>query len=178
MAQKAKKAPKKASRTVKKAVARVKAAVKKPAKKPAAKAKKSPARAGPAAAKKPVAKKKDPGPRPTSVDDYITHVPAPFKAVLAELRQVVMTAEPETTCSIKWGQPVFECHGPFAWMKAFSSHADLGFFRGAELADPDGILVGTGAKMRHVKITVPEHIPVAKLDALVRAAVALNRAGA
>ncbi len=133
------------------------------------------------AAKNPAVGKRPPGSRVSarlsgaSVDDYITSVPAPFKAVLAELRQVVMTAAPEATCAIKWGQPVFECNGPFAWMKAFSSHANLGFFRGSELADPDRLLTGTGSKMRHVKITEPEHIPVAKLDALVRAAVALNK---
>ncbi len=110
-----------------------------------------------------------------TVDDYIASAPVPHKAVLAELRQVVMTACPETEVSIKWGQPVFECNGPFAWMKAFPRYVSLGFWRGAELPDPDGVLKGSGSRMRHVKITEPQHVPVAKIDALVRAAVKLNR---
>ncbi len=110
-----------------------------------------------------------------SVDDYIASAPVPHKAVLAEIRQVVMTACPEAEVSIKWGQPVFECNGPFAWMKAYPRYVSIGFFRGTELPDPDKALKGTGSKMRHVKVTEPQHVPVATLDALVRAAVKLNQ---
>lgn len=110
-----------------------------------------------------------------SVDDYIASAPVPHKAVLAEIRQVVMTACPEAEVSIKWGQPVFDCNGPFAWMKAYPRYVSIGFFRGTELPDPDKALKGTGSKMRHVKVTEPQHVPVATLDALVRAAVKLNQ---
>jgi len=40
----------------------------------------------------------------------------------------------------------------FAYVNAFSGHVNVGFFRGAELADPDGLLEGTGKFMRHVKL--------------------------
>lgn len=40
----------------------------------------------------------------------------------------------------------------FAYVNAFSAHVNVGFFRGAELPDPAGILVGTGRYMRHVKL--------------------------
>jgi hypothetical protein len=40
----------------------------------------------------------------------------------------------------------------FAYVNAFRSHVDVGFFRGAELADPHGLLEGTGRFMRHVKL--------------------------
>lgn len=32
------------------------------------------------------------------------------------------------------------------------AHVNVGFFRGAELADPDGLLEGSGRFMRHVKL--------------------------
>jgi len=40
----------------------------------------------------------------------------------------------------------------FAYVNAFTAHVNVGFFRGAELADPDGLLEGTGKFMRHVKL--------------------------
>ncbi len=44
----------------------------------------------------------------------------------------------------------------FAYVNAFRAHVNVGFFRGAEIADPEGLLEGTGKFMRHVKLR-PEH---------------------
>ena len=40
----------------------------------------------------------------------------------------------------------------FAYVGAFKAHVNVGFFRGAEIADSDGLLQGTGRFMRHVKL--------------------------
>ena len=40
----------------------------------------------------------------------------------------------------------------FAYVNAFTAHVNVGFFRGAELADPAQLLEGTGKYMRHVKL--------------------------
>ena len=40
----------------------------------------------------------------------------------------------------------------FAYVNVFTAHVNVGFFRGAEIADPDGLLEGTGKFMRHVKL--------------------------
>ena len=40
----------------------------------------------------------------------------------------------------------------FAYVNAFRDHVNVGFFRGAEIADPEGLLEGTGRFMRHVKL--------------------------
>ena len=40
----------------------------------------------------------------------------------------------------------------FAYVDAFSAHVNLGFFHGAALDDPAGLLEGAGKRMRHVKI--------------------------
>lgn len=40
----------------------------------------------------------------------------------------------------------------FAYVNAFQAHVNVGFFRGAEMADPEGLLEGTGKLMRHVKL--------------------------
>ena len=41
---------------------------------------------------------------------------------------------------------------PFAYVNAFTAHVNVGFFRGAELPDPAGLLQGQGKLMRHVKL--------------------------
>jgi hypothetical protein len=44
----------------------------------------------------------------------------------------------------------------FGYVNVFRAHVNVGFFRGAEIADPHGILEGNGRFMRHVKLR-PEH---------------------
>ena len=40
----------------------------------------------------------------------------------------------------------------FGYVAVFKAHVNVGFFRGAGLADPHGLLEGTGRFMRHVKL--------------------------
>jgi hypothetical protein len=40
----------------------------------------------------------------------------------------------------------------FAYVDTFKAHVNVGFFRGAEIADPQGMREGSGKFMRHVKI--------------------------
>jgi len=40
----------------------------------------------------------------------------------------------------------------FGYVNVFSAHVNVGFFRGDEIADPSGLLEGTGRFMRHVKL--------------------------
>ena len=41
---------------------------------------------------------------------------------------------------------------PFGYVNVFTSHVNVGFYRGSALPDPERILQGTGKFMRHVKI--------------------------
>ena len=58
----------------------------------------------------------------------------------------------------------------FACVDAFRAHVNVGFFRGAELPDPDHLLVGTGRFMRHVKIVPGNPIDAEGLTRLIHAA--------
>jgi hypothetical protein len=40
----------------------------------------------------------------------------------------------------------------FGYVNVFTAHVNVGFFRGADLHDPAGLLEGTGRFMRHVKL--------------------------
>jgi hypothetical protein len=60
----------------------------------------------------------------------------------------------------------------FAYVNAFKAHVNVGFFRGAEIADPDGLLQGTGKFMRHVKLTPESEVDAAGLSRLIETAYA------
>jgi hypothetical protein len=47
---------------------------------------------------------------------------------------------------------------PFAYVDTFKAHVNVGFFNGAMLDDPAGVLEGGGKRMRHVKLT-PNRVP-------------------
>ena len=60
----------------------------------------------------------------------------------------------------------------FGYVAVFRAHANVGFFRGAELPDPRRLLQGTGKRMRHVKIRPGLDLDSAALEALIDAAYA------
>jgi hypothetical protein len=59
---------------------------------------------------------------------------------------------------------------PFAYVNAFKAHANVGFFYGAMLADPSGLLEGAGRNMRHVKLRPGGALDVDALSALITSA--------
>lgn len=59
---------------------------------------------------------------------------------------------------------------PFAYVNAFKAHASVGFFQGASLADPAGLLEGTGKRMRHVKLRPGQDLDEDALSDLIAAA--------
>jgi hypothetical protein len=58
----------------------------------------------------------------------------------------------------------------FAYVNAFKAHVNVGFFRGAEIADPEGLLEGTGKFMRHVKLRPDCDVDTAALMKLIETA--------
>ena len=55
---------------------------------------------------------------------------------------------------------------------------NVGFFLGARLADPAGLLEGTGRYMRHVKLRPGAQVDEQALAALIRAAYSRVKLGA
>ncbi len=58
----------------------------------------------------------------------------------------------------------------FGYVNAFSAHVNVGFFNGADLDDPAGLLEGTGRRMRHVKLRWGQQVDAAALSELIAAA--------
>ena len=61
---------------------------------------------------------------------------------------------------------------PFAYVNVFTAHVNVGFFTGADLPDPKGLLLGNGKRMRHVKVSPVRAIDEKALRQLIDAAYA------
>ena len=60
----------------------------------------------------------------------------------------------------------------FGYVNAFKAHVNVGFFRGAEIADPENLLEGTGKLMRHVKLKPEGDVDPTALTNLIKTAYA------
>lgn len=58
----------------------------------------------------------------------------------------------------------------FAYTAVHAAHVNVGFYRGADLPDPAGLLQGSGKRMRHVKLPAGEEVDEEALEALIQAA--------
>jgi hypothetical protein len=56
---------------------------------------------------------------------------------------------------------------PFGYVNVFKAHVNVGFFYGAELNDPQGLLHGSGKRMRHVKVKPGAQLDFAAMCALI-----------
>jgi hypothetical protein len=132
--------------------------------------------------KKPAAAKPKPYARRDDLNEnagaYYAAIPKPFRAIAARVRQIVRKAAPEAVESIKWGMPVYVHHGLLAYVRFQSSYLTLGFYEAGtslgEKLDPDGLLEGTGAAMRHVKIRAAGDVRPALFARWVAEAAAFN----
>ncbi len=102
-----------------------------------AKKKRAPARRVPA---RKAASKTGRSAREQTVEAYVGALDDELAEAARRLREVIASAAPSATESIKWGQPVYEDSGPFCYFKVSGEHITVGFWRGSELDDPDGRL--------------------------------------
>jgi hypothetical protein len=85
--------------------------------------------------------------------------------------EVMRTCGDEVREILHDGCPV-ACLGdaPFGYVNVFTSHMNVGFFRGVELPDPARLLQGAGKFMRHVKLRRETAVDAASLNRLIETA--------
>ena len=97
--------------------------------------------------------------------------------MLSRLRALVKEADPEVVEEWKWrGVPTWEHDGIICTGETYKQVVKLTFFKGASLDDPSGLFNSSleGNTRRAIDIHEGEEIDAEALQALVRAAVALN----
>lgn len=111
------------------------------------------------------------------VDAYIAKAEPFAQPVLEHLRELVHKACPDVEETMKWSFPHFEHKGLLCSMASFKKHCAFGFWKGAIMKDPKGILsvVGRTSMGNFDRITSVDDLPSEKvmLD-YIRQAVRLN----
>ncbi len=98
--------------------------------------------------------------------------------MLAGLRRLIRAAGPDLVEEWKWSTPVWSGRGNVVAVGAFQDHVKINFFKGAMLDDPKHLFnAGLEAKAtRAIDVHEGDRLDEAALKALIRAAVALDRA--
>ena len=109
-----------------------------------------------------------------AVDAYIAQLEIWQAEIVSKVRIIILASVPKAEEAIKWAQPVYSVNGPFAYIKAFKSSVNFGFWRGVDIDDPGGLLQGSGEKMRHVKLTNLDDVDQGAFTDFVKQAVSLN----
>jgi hypothetical protein len=109
--------------------------------------------------------------RDPAIDAWTKHHAGELGAIAHHWFQVMRNCGDEVRELLHDGCPV-ACLGdvPFAYVNAFTSHVNVGFFHGAALPDPAQLLQGTGKFMRHVKLRPKTAPNAAALNRLIDAA--------
>ena len=111
--------------------------------------------------------------RDPAVDLWMAGHPGELGAIARRWFEVIRGCGDDVRELLHDGHPTGCVEGAgFAYVNAFTAHVNVGFFRGAQLADPKGLLVGTGRLMRHVKLRPGEDVDASALRALILAAYA------
>lgn len=91
--------------------------------------------------------------RSPAVEAWFASHPDALGALAREWFEVIRDAGLEVRELLHDGHPT-ACvdDAGFAYVNVFSHHVNVGFFQGAGLPDPEGLLEGSGKRMRHVKL--------------------------
>ena len=111
--------------------------------------------------------------RDPAIDAWLKERPGELGTIARQWFEVMRKCGDEVRELMHDGCPT-ACLGDaaFGYVNVFTSHVNVGFFRGAALPDPDGLLQGSGKFMRHVKLKPGTPIDSAALRRLIHTAYA------
>jgi len=111
--------------------------------------------------------------RDAAVDRWLSDDPADLRSIARLWFTQMRRCGADVRELIHDGCPV-ACveDAPFGYVNTFKNHVNVGFFYGALLEDPAGLLEGSGKRMRHVKLQPGADLDAASLRTLIDAAYA------
>ena len=107
-----------------------------------------------------------------SFDLYLADQPPKNRTLIRALRKFVERAFPKLQESVKWGNGCWlKGKDPVAYVYSAPDYVQFGFFRGAKLVDPRGLLEGEAQYVRHIKVRKTGDIDEKAFAALLKQAV-------
>ncbi len=116
-------------------------------------------------------------------DDVRALADGDVRDLLVQVRDLIIGLHPDTVEVPRPGErSVAYGHGPkkmsdaYVYLMPHARHLNLGFYHGADVPDPEGLLEGSGKALRHVKLSSREHADSPPVRRLIEAAIAERRA--
>ena len=110
---------------------------------------------------------------------FIDSVDPQLQSICMTLRDVIARCHPNFV-EVVWTRQKIASYGVgpkkmsehYAYIGPQKTHVNLGFYHGVSLADPSGLLEGTGKNLRHVKIKSATEAKSARIKKLLVEAIA------
>ena len=107
-----------------------------------------------------------------SFDAYLKGQSPKNQTIIRALRKFVKSVAPKLNEEVKWGNGCWVGKtGPVAYVYSAKGYVQFGFFSGASLKDPNGLLEGSGQYVRHTKVRAVSDIDERAFAALLKQAV-------
>ena len=91
--------------------------------------------------------------RYATFDEYFADQAPKNRSIIRALRRFVGHEAPQLQESVKWGNGCWvKGKAPVAYVYSAPDHVQFGFFAGARLKDPKGLLRGEGKFVRHIRL--------------------------
>ena len=128
----------------------------------------------------PKSKPQDPKPASQLIDERIAELGDWRGEMLSRLRTIIKQADPKIVEEWKWRVPVWSHDGIICTGETYKKAVKMTFAKGALLPDPSGLFNSSleGNTRRAIDFHEGDKINATALKALIRAAVALNKAKA
>ncbi len=115
-------------------------------------------------------------------DDLLQITEEPLRPIVKALRDLVFEVDPNACEVVRLGDRAATYGvGPrkmidgYAYILPYGQWVNLGFYQGVDLADPEALLEGTGARLRHVKMRSLEDVHHSAVRGLIENALAERR---
>jgi len=92
------------------------------------------------------------------IEDYVSTLSDFQRDLVLQIREVVLATDDKVQEGMKWGSIAFFNQKNICGYRIAKAHVTLLFMEGASLQDSFGILEGSGAKARTIKVTKAEDI--------------------
>ncbi len=110
-----------------------------------------------------------------SFDEALSGSSDHVEEIARRLRKLIIDLYPEVV-EVPWPKQMIIGYGVgpkkmsehFCYIGAHREHVNLGFYYGAELLDPEGLLEGTGKKLRHIKVREIEEVAQPALRQMIK----------
>src|SRR5262249_39874447 len=109
--------------------------------------------------------------RDPAIDRWMHERPKALGAIARRWFEVMRDCGDDVRELLHDGHPT-ACVGDaaFGYVNAFTGHVNVGFFLGAEIADPARLMEGAGKFMRHVKLRPEAEVDAVALRQLIESA--------